>query len=315
MLMQSSLESRQGNGHRAGGFRLAAGMVMLLAALLASACSGLRLSPKQYPATARGDVIEDYHGTAVADPDRWLEQVDSPETRAFIVSENALTRPLLEGLPQLARFRATLTQLFSYERFGIPTEAGGQYSFLRNDGQQDQAALHVASRPTELGRVLIDPESLRGDGTLALASFVPSPDGRLLAYALSDAGSDWKTWHVRDVASGADLPDLLKDTKFTSVSWARDGSGFYYSAYPGGDDHLQAVIRFHRLGDAQSADREIHAVRDHPTRVPYGTVTQDGKFLVITLDEGTMSNGIIALALDGSGAITPVATRYDGIYQ
>ena len=283
--------------------------------LIGACSSGLRLAPQQYPATPRGDVIDVYHGTAVADPYRWLEQLDSPETQGFIAAENALARPFLDGLPALAQFRDRLTQLYSYERFGVPTEAGGQYFFLRNDGKQDQAALHVAAAPGELGRLLIDPGTLRGDGTVSLTDYEPSPDGKLLAYALSDSGSDWKTWHVRDVATGVDLPDLLKDAKFTSVSWARDGSGFYYSAYPGGDDQLQAVIRFHRLGDEQQRDREVYAVRDHPTRVPYGRVTQDGRYLVITLDEGTTSNGIVALALDGSNAVTDVATAYDGVYQ
>ena len=309
--MTCSLETR-----RSGGHPVARGIILLLTAVLTGACSsGLRLAPQQYPATSRGDVVDDYHGTQVADPYRWLEQPDSPATQAFIAAENALARPFLDGLPALAQFRNRLTRLYSYERFGVPTEAGGQYFFLRNDGRQDQAALHVAAAPGELGRLLIDPGTLRGDGTVSLTNYEPSPDGRLLAYALSDSGSDWKTWHVRDVATGADLPDLLKDMKFTGVSWARDGSGFYYSAYPGGDDQLQAVIRFHRLGDEQQRDREVYAVRDHPTRVPYGRVTQDGRYLVITLDEGTTRNGIIALALDGSNAVTDVATAYDGVYQ
>ncbi|MGC4029900.1 MAG: prolyl oligopeptidase family serine peptidase [Steroidobacteraceae bacterium] len=287
---------------------------LLGGALCASCTSGPRLAPEQYPRTARGDVVDQFFGTAVADPYRWLEDVDSPQTQSFIAAQNSLTRPLLDGLRDYAVFRQRLEQLYRYERSGVPVQEGGRWFFLHNDGRQDQAVLRVADNPADPGRVLIDPGALSADGTVALTDFVPSPDGRLLAYALSEAGSDWKTWHVRDVATGSDLPDELRHTKFTSVSWARDAAGFYYSAYPEGDDHLQAVVRFHRIGDAQPQDREIFAVHDHPTRVPYGTVTQDGRYLVITLEDGTLSNGIVALRLD-SGEVTPVATRYDGIHQ
>ena len=291
-------------------------LVVAVSLLAVSACGGrLQLAPERYPAVARGEVVDDFHGTKVADPYRWLEQLDHADTQSFITAQNALSRPLLDALPALPAFRERLKTLYTYERQGVPVEAGGRYFYLRNDGRQNQAALHVADDASQVGRVLIDPGTLRGDGTVSLADHVPSPDGKLLAYALSDAGSDWKTWYVRDVDSGTDRPDELRDTKFTSVSWSRDGAGFYYSAYPQGDDHRQAVIRFHRLGEPQAQDREVYAVRDHPTRVPYGTVTQDGRHLVITLDEGTTRNGIVALALDGSGTLTEVATRYDGIYS
>jgi prolyl oligopeptidase len=282
--------------------------------LLVGCATGLHLAG-QYPTVARGNVTDTYHGTPVADPYRWLEALDSPETQGFITAQNALTRPYLDALPRIAPLRTRLDQLYSYERFGVPMKVGNRYFFLRNSGKQNQSALHVADAPNELGRVLIDPATLRDDATVSLGDFVPSPDGRLLAYALSDAGSDWKTWHLREVDSGVDRPDVLREIKFTSVSWARDGSGFYYSAYPNGDDQRQAVIRFHHLGTAQTEDREIYAVRDHATRVPYGTVTQDGRYLVITLDEGTLSNGIVVMSLDGNATITPVFTGYDGVYQ
>ncbi len=268
-----------------------------------------------YPQVARGSVMDTYHGTAVADPYRWLEAVDSGETQAFINAQNELTRPFLEKLPQYAAFKQRLTELYTYERVGVPLAAGGRYFFLRHDGKQNQAALYVADTPSQSGRLLLDPNALRSDATVALADFVPSPDGKLLAYALSDAGSDWKTWQLRDVATGQDLTDKLQQTKFTSVSWARDGSGFFYSAYPNGDDQKQAQIRFHRLGTAQSADELIYAVTDHPTRVPYGSVSEDGRFLLIQLDEGTTSNGYLAMSLTQSGRpVTPVFAAFDGIY-
>jgi prolyl oligopeptidase len=232
-------------------------VVIMASSLLAACAPQLRLTRDQYPSALRDGVVDTYHGTAVPDPYRWLEDLDGSQTREFVESQNTLSRPFLEGLPQRSWIRQRLTQLYAYERFGVPIEAGGQYFYLRNSGQQDQAALHVAASPAQAGRLLIDPGSIRGDATVALADHVPSPDGRLLAYALSDAGSDWKTWRVRDVATAADQYDLLRHTKFTSVSWARDGSGFWYSAYPEGDDQLQPVVRFHRLGTPQEEDREV----------------------------------------------------------
>jgi prolyl oligopeptidase len=277
--------------------------------------SDLKLAPSAYPKVARGEVVDNYHGTRVADPYRWMEEVDSAATKAYIEAQNALARPQLEGLPGFGPLRARITELNSYERFGLPQRAAQQYFFLHRDGKQDQSALHVAATPGELGRVLIDPTSLSRDATVALDDYVPSPDGKLLAYSLSDAGSDWKTWHVRDVATGQDRADVLRETKFTTVSWLKDGSGFYYSAYPKADDHKQTVIRLHKLGEAQSQDAEIYAVRDHATRNPYGEISDDGRYLVITLDEGTLSNGVVAMALDGSGQVTPVLTRYDGVHS
>jgi prolyl oligopeptidase len=278
-----------------------------------AAYAGMPAKPV-YPVVERDAVVDNFFGTPVADPYRWLETLDSLATQGFVAAQNAVTRPYLDGLPRIAAIRSRLEQLFTYERFGVPVHAGANYFFLRNDGKQNQAALMVASSPAEDGRVLLDPASLRSDATVSLAEFVPSPNGKLLAYSLSDAGSDWKTWHVRDVATGADLVDLLRDIKFTSVSWSRDATGFYYSAYPNGDDQKQAAVRWHRLGEPQSQDRLIYAVRDHPTRVPYGTVSQDGRYLVLNLDEGTLSNGIVALSLE-TGVETPVFTQYDGIYQ
>ena len=285
-----------------------------LAALGLAACTPtLHLSTQAYPPSTREAIVEDFHGTAVADPYRWLESLDAPRTRDWVSAQNQLSTPYLAALPDRAWIQARLTQLYRYERFGVPQKAGDRYFFLRNDGQQNQAALHVSASPSELGRRLIDPDTISGDATVSLADSEPSPDGRLLAYALSDAGSDWKSWHVREVDTGNDLPDVLRDTKFTQVSWARDGSGFYYSRYPDGDDQRQPVIHFHRLGQDPTQDRVVFAVTDHAARVPEGRVTLDGRYLVITLDEGTMSNGVSVLALDGSAKVEPVFAAFDGL--
>ena len=292
--------------------------IVLMLLVLAGCVSGLQLDPKRYPAAARGTTVDDYHGTRVADPYRWMEDTASPATQQFVAAENSLTRPYLDALPRLKAIRARLDQLYHYERQGVPEREGGRYFYMRNDGKQDQAVLMVSANAAEFaagqGRELINPNVLRGDATVSLADYVPSPDGRWLAYSISDAGSDWNTWHVMDVETGKDQPEVLRDTKFTRASWVHDGSGFYYSAYPGGDDKLQAVVRWHRVGDPQSKDREVFAVRDHSTRVPYGEVSEDGRYLVITLDEGTLSNGIMVMPLAG-GAAQPVFMQSDGKYS
>jgi prolyl oligopeptidase len=295
-----------------------AGKFMVLMLLVLAGCvSGLRLDPGHYPAAARGTTVDDYHGTRVPDPYRWMEDTGSPATQQFVAAENALSRPSLDALPRLKALRGRLDQLYHYERYGVPVREGGRYFYLHNDGKQDQAVLMVSASAAEFasgqGRVLIDPNGLRGDATVSLADYVPSPDGRWLAYAISDAGSDWTTWHVMDVETGKDQPEVLRDTKFTSASWVHDGSGFYYSAYPGGDDKLQTVVRWHRVGDPQSQDREVFALHDHSTRTPYGRVSEDGRYLVITLDEGTLSNGIMVMALPG-GTAQPLFMQSDGMY-
>ena len=274
--------------------------------LLAGCVSGLHLERAAYPATARVGVVDNYHGLRVADPYRWLEGLDSSATAQWVSAQNRLSLPYLKALPQRAWLQERLTQLYRYERYGVPRRVADRYFFVHNDGQQNQAALYVANSPTEAGRRLIDPDTIRGDATVSLGDYEPSPDGRLLAYSLSDAGSDWKSWYVREVDTGVDRPDVLRQTKFTQVSWAHDGSGFYYSSYPGGDEQLQPVIHFHRLGQTQDQDARIFAVTGNSTAVPDGRVSDDGRYLVITLDDGTVSNAVSVMTLDGSARVTPV---------
>ncbi|HEY7929972.1 MAG TPA: hypothetical protein VID71_08170, partial [Steroidobacteraceae bacterium] len=291
--------------------------------------------PWHYPPAARGSVADDYFGTRVPDPYRWLEQLDAPATQSWVRAQNHLSQPWLDALPQREWIKRRLTALVDYPHFGIPVHEGGRYFFTYNSGQQNQSALYtaaelpVADHLPPHARVLVDPNTLSGDATVALTDFVPDPQGRRVAYALSDAGSDWTSWHVRDAGSGRDLPDLIRFTKFTTVSWARDGSGFYYSRYPlgadgSGDDQRQAVVYFHRLGQPQSNDRLIYAVTDSHTRVPYGSVTDDGRYLVLTVGEGTLVDGIVVLPLTDSGARVQTGPgapgpiqllyRFDGLY-
>jgi prolyl oligopeptidase len=280
----------------------------------------------QYPAAVRGDVVDDYHGTRVADPYRWFEEASAPATRDWVSAQNALAQPFLERLPQRAWLGERLKQLWTYERFGVPRREGGKYFYLRNDGTQDQSVLYVADALDAPPRVLVDPNGKRDDATIALSQWEPSPDGQLLAYALSDGGTDWNTWHFRRVSDGVDLPVVLKYSKFWPVSWARDSSGVYYSRYPlkanqaaddaRGDDAGRPDVYFHRLDDAQSADRLVYQVTDHPTRVPSAVVTEDGRYLVIGLFDGYQSNAWLVQDLRAPGAKPqPLFTQWDALYN
>jgi len=270
--------------------------------------------------TARANVTDDYNGKKVDDPYRWLENLDSQATRDWVAAQNKLSQPRLEAIPQRAWVKERLAQIWSYERFNVPVKEGGRYFFLHNDGKQNQSVLFVADSLDSPGRVLFDPNTVSADATVALADFTPSPKGNMVAYALSDGGSDWQIWRFRRVADGMDSTDTLRFTKFWGVSWARDGSGVYYSRYPvlpngKGDDTGRPAVYFHKIGDSQQSDRLIYAVTDHPTRVPSAQVTEDGHYLVITLFDGYERNGVSLLDLRQPGAqVTPLFSNWDALY-
>ncbi|MEO8061527.1 MAG: prolyl oligopeptidase family serine peptidase [Pseudomonadota bacterium] len=281
----------------------------------------------QYPQAARGDVVDVYHGVSVPDPYRGFEDPNAQSTRDWVTAENALAQPYLERLPQRAWLGERLKQLWNYDRFGAPEREGNNYFYLRNDGTQDQSVLYVAAGLDAPPRVLMDPNGKRDDATIALSQFVPSPNGEILAYALSDAGSDWNTWHFRRVADGVDLPVFLKFSKFHAVSWARDNSGVYYSRYPlkpgdsadtaeRGDDAGRPDVFFHKLEDAQSADRLVYQVADNPTYVPTGHVTEDGRYLIINLSYGYDANAIRVQDLRKKSAKPKdIFAAWDALYE
>src|SRR2546423_949971 len=260
-----------------------------------------------YPVTARVKVSDSYFGTEVEDPYRWLENLDSPQVAQWVAAQNALSQPRLAALAQREGLKVRLTQLWNYERYEVPVKRGGRYFFLHNDGQQNQSVLLVSDSLDAPARVLFDPNTVRQDATLALSEFTPDVRGDVVAYAVSDGGTDWQVWRFRRVHDGADLPDILRFTKFWGVSWARDGSGVYYSRYPAlpdgrGDDSGRPAVYFHQLGTAQDHDRLVYEVTDHPTRIPAGRVTDDGHYLIITLFDGYERNGVDLLDLQRPGA-------------
>ena len=251
-------------------------------------------TPFAYPEARKSDQTDDYFGTVVADPYRWLEDPDSAESRAWIEAENALSFGFLEKIPARARIEERLTTLWNYERYGTPYLQGGRYFYGKNDGLQNQSVLYVAESLDAEPRVLLDPNTLSGDGTVALGGYAISDDGKYLAYSLSAAGSDWTEWHVRDVDSGQDLADHLRWVKFSGASWAKDGSGFYYSRYdaPKEGEELQQAnyyqkLFFHELGTEQAEDALIYERPDEKEWGFGGGVSEDGAYLIISVRQGT----------------------------
>jgi prolyl oligopeptidase len=246
-------------------------------------------------AAPRGQQVDDYHGERVADPYRWLEDTNDPETLSWVKRQNERTEAFLSQVPTREAIRARLTQIWDYPKAGTPFERGGRWFQARNSGLQDQSVLYVMAAPDdEAGEVLLDPNLLSNDGTVAVPDIAVSEDGSLLAYATSAAGSDWTTWHVRDVASKTDRPDIVEWTKFGTASWRRDGSGFYYSAIErpkAGEEYTGKVgelrIFFHALGTAQSDDNLVFEAPPGREWVPQASVSEDGNFLVISISVGT----------------------------
>jgi len=268
---------------------------MKLLALFAIALgAAAAVSALTYPKAPASNTIDDYHGTKVADPYRPLEDPDAPATRKWIAAENRLTRSYLDAIPGRKEIEKRLTALWNYERYSPPAGHGGRYFFTRNDGLQNQSPLYVLDRLDGEPRVLLDPNTLSKDGTVSLSGYAVSNDGKLLAYGTSSGGSDWNEWHVRDVDTGKDRPDLLRWIKFSGASWAHDDSGFYYSRYdePAKGTELQAVVKnqklfFHRLGTPQSEDALVYARPDQADWFYFGSVTDDGRWLVVTIAEST----------------------------
>jgi prolyl oligopeptidase len=242
----------------------------------------------------RVDQIDDYHGELVGDPYRWLEDTNAADTQDWVRAQNALTEDWLSHVPGREEIGRRLAELWDYPRFGAPFQRGGSWFQLRNSGLQNQDVLYVMSSAEDAGRVLLDPNTLSEDGTVSMSSFEVTADGELLAYATSQAGSDWMTWQVREIQSGQDRADTVEWAKYSGASWLRDGSGFYYGAVDppsAGAEYLDPAaphkLYFHRLGTDQSADPIIFAAPGEPEWISEAEVSDDGRYVLISISQGT----------------------------
>jgi prolyl oligopeptidase len=238
----------------------------IAAALLAGVVPAFAAGQLAYPPAPRGTVSDTYFGTSVADPYRWLEDIDSPQTAAWVKAEGDLTRQYLDAIPQRTAIRDDYRKLLNYEKLSAPFHQGRWWFYSRNSGLQNQSVLYVKRGENGAPRVLLDPNTLAADGTVALAGFRFTHDGSLMAYATQSSGSDWQTWHVKSVATGQDLPDRIEWSKFSGATWAGN-TGFYYEAYDppkqaAGNGTFAALgaqkLYFHKLGTPQSADRLVY---------------------------------------------------------
>jgi len=290
---------------------------------------GLRTHDKvNYPRTPRGPVVETYHGVAVPDPYRWMEDLDSPAVAEWVRAQNALTSAYLHTLPLRQAFNDRLTQLWNYPRVGLPVIEAGQLFYAKNTGLQRQAPLFMREGPSGQPRLVIDPNAISEDGSVSLAQYTPSPDARLVAYALSTGGADWQTIKIRDVAAAADLDDELHWMRFSNLSWTGDAKGFFYSRYPEPPAHkvLEAALSgqalyYHRVGTPQSEDVLVYERTDLAGWLINGAVTEDGRYLLITMAEGSGNNNRLyyadlghAMAPDLTAAVRPIVETDDAEY-
>lgn len=268
--------------------------------------------------------VDDYHGTAIADPYRWLEDQDGERTAAFVAAQNAASRAFLDALPERESLRARLTELWEFARGGSPRRFGSHWFWTWQEGLQNQPVWRTAGTPDAAGDLLLDPNQLASDGTVALSGFVPSDDGDLVAFATSANGSDWQEWHVLDTATRQPLADHLRWSKFSTAAWTKDGRGFFYQRYPepAAGEVYQATNRnpalcYHVLGTEQAADRIVYERPDQPDWGFEAKVTDDGRFLILDVTAGTdRRNGLFCADLEVEGwPVVPLQFAFDASYE
>ncbi len=276
-----------------------------------------------YPETPTVEQIDDYHGTLVSDPYRWLEDTNSAETETWIKAQNLLTQTYLEDVSSREDIRKRLTELWDYSRAFAPLIVKGRYFQIRNTGLQNQDVLYTMDSLDGEKRILLDPNELSEDGTVALTKWEINKDGNLLAYATNTSGSDWQLWRVRDVSTGHDLPDIIEWSKFSSVAWHPDCSGFYYCGYDQPEEsetfeglNLNQKVLFHHLGTDQSDDAIVYARPDQPEWGFDPIVTEDGKYFILEVWQGTDTrNRLFYRELDTSEEFTELISDLEASYQ
>ena len=303
------------------GMALACGLLFCVAA---AAQQNGGVSKLNYPVAPSSNQVDDYHGVKVADPYRPLEDPDSAASRQWIEAENKLTFGYLDTIPSRPKIHARLTELFNYERYSVPTEHGGRYFYVHNTGLQNQAVFYWLSALDAEPRLLLDPNTLSADGTVAVSGVSYSEDGQLMAYALSTSGSDWVEWHVREVSTGKDLPDVVKWSKFSGAAFTKDARGFFYSRYDEPkagsalrDTNYYQKLYFHKLGTPQSADELIYKRDDQKEWGFGGAVTDDGHYLILYVSVGTDPRNRVYYKdlTKPAGPVVPLMDKMDAAYN
>ena len=283
-------------------------------------------APLSYPAARRADTTGMLHGFKVDDPYRWMEDIDSPETTAWVDAQAKFTEEFLSKLPRRKAVLDRLKQLQDYDKHGLPSKVAGRLFYSRKSGLQGQAVLYWKDdQPDAREQVLLDPNTLSRDGTVALSGYDISEDGKLMTYGLSEAGSDWERWKVREVATGKDLPDDIQHVKFSRASWFKQGDGFYYSRYAAPEkgqelkeQNLNQKLYFHKLGNPQEKDRLIYERPDHPQWGLAGGETEDGRYLIISISQGTKDENALFYRDLTAGQDSPVVEllpKFDADYS
>lgn len=269
----------------------------------------------------KADIVDDFFGTAVADPYRWLEDASAQDTKSFIEAQNERTMAYLRNLPTRPAIAKRLSEIYNYVRYGVPVRAAGEVFYAYNSGLQNQAVWMRETTPAGAS-VFLDPNALSADGTIAVTNFEPSRDGAWVAYALSQSGSDWQEIHVREVATGKDREDLLQYVKFTSIAWTPDHAGFYYTRFakPGTvapeDESKNNKVYYHQLGQSQDDDRLIFAQPEDPELSFHPTVTEDGRYLLLHVWRGTSpKNRLYVKDLTADRDFVQVLTQEDASYH
>jgi prolyl oligopeptidase len=302
----------------------------ILLALAISSAAGAQQpqsSGIQYPTTRKVDTVANYHGTLLPDPYRWMEAIDKPEVVAWSKAQNAITLPYLASLPGRDLFQTRITSLYNYPRSGMPFYEGGRWFYSKNSGLQRQSVFFSRATLDGPEQLVLDPNQLSPDGSIALSGFSPSPAGRHLVYGQSDGGSDWVTYYVRDLTTGRNTADTVRWVKFSGASWTNDGRGFFYSRYPEPPTGEQIKVKleghsiyYHRLGTPQSQDVKIYARPDHPTWYVFGGVDESGRYLFVNTSAGTDKNELYMADLGDplkpnvTAPIRPVVTGHEANY-
>ena len=287
------------------------------ALLIALACgTGLlaQSSSLTYPQPRKGEVVDDYFGTKVADPYRWMEDLNAPEVKQWVEAENAVTFKYLDTLPQRDALKKRITELWNYPKVTPPRYEGRHWFYNRNSGLQRQSVVFTRETFTGPETVALDPNSLSPDGSVALSGFVPSPDAQHFAYGQAEGGSDWSTYYIRELGTGKQLPDVVRWVKFSSLSWTEDGKGFFYGRYPeprAGKALEDAVrdkkIYYHALGTQQAADRLIYERADEPMLFIDAETDETGRYLFVSTNKGTSNKNELFVKDLGN----PIAPKLD----